>query len=66
MSIRSIHVGLPGFFKHAGSLIKLLRQFMSQKLFIEFLSIATVKSPMKMKLSEVLLSLSMTRFKHSR
>ena len=34
MSITSIHVGLSGFLKDVGSLIKLLRQFMSQKFFI--------------------------------
>ena len=39
VSTRSIHAGLPEFLKHVGSLIKLLRQFMPQKCFIEFSSI---------------------------
>ena len=44
-------MGFSRFLKHVGSLIKLLRQFMSQKCFIEFSAIPTLKSPMKMKLS---------------
>ena len=39
---------------------------MSQRFFIEFLPIPTLKSPMKMKLSQDLLCSSMTQFKHSR
>ena len=44
-------MGFSRSLKHVGSLIKLLRQFMSQKCFIEFSAIPTLKSPMKMKLS---------------
>ena len=43
-------VGLSGFW-NVGSLTKLLRQFMSQNVFIKFLSIPTLKSPVKKKLS---------------
>ena len=54
------------FFETCWSLIKLLRQFMSQNFFIEFPSIPSLKSPMKKKLSYVLLCSSMTWLKYSR
>ena len=53
LSVRSIQVGLSAFFKHVGTLIKVFTQFMSQKIFIELLSVPTSKSLMKMKLSHV-------------
>ena len=53
-------------FETRWSLIKLLRQFMSQNFFIEFPSIPSLKSPMKKKLSCVLLCSSMTRFRYSK
>ena len=37
VSIRSIHEGLARFEKHAGTFIKLCRQFISQKIFTAFL-----------------------------
>ena len=42
---------LSWFLKYVGTLMRLFRQFMSQKFVIGFLSIPTLKSPMKMKLS---------------
>ena len=51
VSIRSIHAGSLGFLKYVGILIKLFRQSMSQRFFIEFSSMSTLKSHMKMKLS---------------
>ena len=41
--IRSIHVSLSGFLKHVGTWIKRFSQFMSQKCFLEFSSIPTLK-----------------------
>ena len=38
MSIGSIHVGLSGILKRVGTLIKLFRQFMSQKFFRVFVN----------------------------
>ena len=43
MSIRSIHAGFSGLLKHVGTLIKVFRQFMSQRFFTEFSPIPTIK-----------------------
>ena len=44
-------MGLSVFLRHFGTLIKQLRQLPSQKFFIEFSSISTLKFPMEMNLS---------------
>ena len=51
VSRKSVHVGLSEFLKHVVTLIKLFRQFISQKYLMELSSVPTLKSPLKMKLS---------------
>ena len=58
-------MGFSGFLKNVGTLIKLFRQFMSQKCFIEFPSIPTLNLLWKWSYYRFLLYSSMTRFYRS-
>ena len=49
-----------------GTLIRFLKPFRSQKFVIELWLVDTLKSPMKIKLSKLLLCSAIRRFKHSR
>ena len=55
---KSIHYGLSGFLKHVGSLIKLCRWYVPQKLFIADSVIAALKSPTIRKLSHIFICVS--------
>ena len=59
-------VGCQNFLKHVGTLKRFLKSLRSQKFINELRLVEPLKSPIKIKLSKMLLCSSISRFNHSR